>query len=374
MVAAAWALGLPPSALASVVPLAGEVADRIQRAAARSRAVPARQTIRRRECRAPLRPGPLPPWIFAHRSAAWPCWTVGLGQGTASDPCGPGAWCWQARCHCRTVGLQVRGLLCCRPVVTPPGSGLVQGIPAGAAQVRLQAARPSPQPGALVSACGVGAPPQGGWRLGVRADRVRQQWPGRAAACRPVLPPGVGLPPRCVLGVSRHPLRLGRACPVTVRLRVPVPWAPVVRRVQQWAVSGCPLPCLRSCQPSSQGCHVQERLGLPTCCHAALPAGHGRRTPADLPRLALTVGRGWPAGACQPSASAPRLCAAVPALQGARAPLRPPGGSVYASPLLGAACTTTTPPWTPDALRVGGSPFPDRDGHPARDAKLFLAR
>jgi len=29
-----------------------------------------------------------------------------------------------------------------------------------------------------------------------------------------------------------------------------------------------------------------------------------------------------------------------------------------------------TPPWTPDALRVGGSPLPDRDFHPARDAKL----
>jgi hypothetical protein len=33
-----------------------------------------------------------------------------------------------------------------------------------------------------------------------------------------------------------------------------------------------------------------------------------------------------------------------------------------------------TPPWTQDSLRVGGSPLPDRDFHPARDAKLFLAR
>src|SRR5262247_500768 len=65
---------------------------------------------------------------------------------------------------------------------------------------------------------------------------------------------------------------------------------------------------------------------------------------------------------------------AVPALQGARSPLRPTGCSVYASSILFAACTTTTPPWTQDAIRVGGSPLPDRDLHPARDAKLFLAR
>jgi hypothetical protein len=31
---------------------------------------------------------------------------------------------------------------------------------------------------------------------------------------------------------------------------------------------------------------------------------------------------------------------------------------------------STTPPWTHDAIRVGGSPVPDRDLHPARDAKL----
>src|SRR5262245_56678547 len=35
---------------------------------------------------------------------------------------------------------------------------------------------------------------------------------------------------------------------------------------------------------------------------------------------------------------------------------------------------TPTPPWTLDSLRVCGSPLPDRDLHPARDAKLFLAR
>jgi hypothetical protein len=65
---------------------------------------------------------------------------------------------------------------------------------------------------------------------------------------------------------------------------------------------------------------------------------------------------------------------AVPALQGARSPRRPTGCSVDASPLLFAVGSATTPPWTQDSRRVGGSSFPDRDAHPARDAKLFLAR
>ena len=30
----------------------------------------------------------------------------------------------------------------------------------------------------------------------------------------------------------------------------------------------------------------------------------------------------------------------------------------------------TTPPWTQDSIQVGGEPLPDRDSHPARDAKL----
>ena len=47
-------------------------------------------------------------------------------------------------------------------------------------------------------------------------------------------------------------------------------------------------------------------------------------------------------------------------LQDALATLRP-----SCSPL-----SLTTPPWTHDALRMDGYPLPDRDFHPARDAKL----
>jgi hypothetical protein len=104
--------------------------------------------------------------------------------------------------------------------------------------------------------------------------------------------------------VIRHPIRLQQASPVSVLLRLPVPGSTVERRFQHCSVSGFPLRCLRSCRPSSQVFHVQEPLGLPKFFDASLPAYHGLRTPADLPRLALTAVRVLPSGAFKPSASA----------------------------------------------------------------------
>ena len=157
---------------------------------------------------------------------------------------------------------------------------------------------------------------------------------------------------------------------MTVLLRLPVPWSTVERRFQHCSVSGFPLRCLRSCRPSSQVFPVQERLGLPTFFDVSLPACHGLRTPADLHLLATTDVLVLPSGALHPSASATSHFEAVPALQGARSPLRPTGCSVYASSILFVASTTATPPWTQDSIRVGGSPLPNRDFHLARDAKL----
>jgi hypothetical protein len=108
--------------------------------------------------------------------------------------------------------------------------------------------------------------------------------------------------------VIRHPIRIQQAFPVSVLLRLPVPWSTVARRFQHCSVSGFPLRCLRSCRPSSQVFHVQERLGLPKCFDASLPACHGLRTPADLHRLALTAVRVLPSGAFKPSASATSAC------------------------------------------------------------------
>src|SRR5262245_33580197 len=157
-----------------------------------------------------------------------------------------------------------------------------------------------------------------------------------------------------------------RAFPGTVRRRLPGAAAAAAGRCQPGSVSGLPLPCLKRCLPYAVAYAVQEPLGPPTFCDASLPACHGRRTPADRHRLARPVVRGGPAGACNPAASAPSRFEAVPALQEARSPLRPPGGSVDASPRLCAAWTTPTPPWTQDALRVGGSSLPVKDFHLAR--------
>jgi len=104
--------------------------------------------------------------------------------------------------------------------------------------------------------------------------------------------------------VIRHPIRIRRAFPVTVLLRLPVPCATVERRFQHCAGSGFPLRCLRSCIPSSQVFHVQERLGLPKFSDVSLPACHALRTPADRHNLAKSVAPLWPSGALQPSASA----------------------------------------------------------------------
>jgi hypothetical protein len=99
-----------------------------------------------------------------------------------------------------------------RDLIDPPGSGLVQGLPAGAEQVGIQAPIPLPKPGVLVRSGFVGDAPQGGWRMGGRSDRVRQQVPVRAPSCRHVLPRVGGFPHRCVLCVLRHPRDMPRAC------------------------------------------------------------------------------------------------------------------------------------------------------------------
>jgi len=104
--------------------------------------------------------------------------------------------------------------------------------------------------------------------------------------------------------VIRHPIRIRRAFPVTVLLRLPVPWSTVARRFQHCSVSGFPLRCLRSCIPSSKVFHTQERLGLPKFFDLSLPACHGLRTPADLHNLAKSVALMLPSGALKPSASA----------------------------------------------------------------------
>ena len=143
---------------------------------------------------------------------------------------------------------------------------------------------------------------------------------------RHVLPLRVGLPPLRVRG-AQPPLRRRWACPLPGLL---------------------PLP------------GVQERTGLPPCCDASLPTCRGLRTPAALHRRARPVGRVWPAGAGTPAASATSQGAAVPALPGARSPLRPPGDAGAAASLVCVVSQPPTPPGTQDSIRLGARPDPTR--------------
>jgi hypothetical protein len=96
-------------------------------------------------------------------------------------------------------------------------------------------------------------------------------------------------------------------------------------------------------------------MGPPKFFDASLPACHGLWTPADLRILAKADALVLPS-VCVKTLGVrnKRLFEAVPALQGARSPLRPTGFSVYASSILFAMIWTTTPPWTQDSIRVGG--------------------
>jgi len=187
--------------------------------------------------------------------------------------------------------------------------------------------------------------------------------PSRPSPCR-----GLSPPPSPLRDTTPHPHPAG-----VPSARTPPPACPachLAAAVPAWCrlrVSPA-VPPERS--PILRGFHSQEPLGPPTCCDASLPACHGLWTPADLPSLATADGLVVPAGCVHTLGIRQSHVDAVPALPGTRLPLRPPGCSVYASSIVCAMLKTTTPPWTHDAIRVGGSPLPDRDFHPARDAKL----
>jgi hypothetical protein len=94
--------------------------------------------------------------------------------------------------------------------------------------------------------------------------------------------------------------------------------------------------------------HVLRRLssGMPPPVDSSGPS-HPR------PRGCAGVACG---GRSHPRPPPPAYGVAVPALQGARSPRRPPGVSVDASSIVVAVVSATTPPWTQDSRRVGGEP------------------
>ena len=202
---------------------------------------------------------------------------------------------------------------------------------------------------------------------------VRDEWPFRAACFRRVLPHVAGFPHLRVRRSIRRPIRMRWAFPVTGLLHLP-------GRVPQRCAGSSMVPCPGfPCRASGAVDHT------PTFSTAGTSgASQGlRRLSSCMPR---PEDSGGPAPPCQDGGARVAFGSvktlgvrhshveAVPALQGARSPLRPPGYAVDASSILFARIETPTPPWTQDSLRVGGSPLPDRDFHPARDAKLILAR
>ena len=94
----------------------------------------------------------------------------------------------------------------------------------------------------------------------------RDEVPGRAAGCRRVLPRVVGLPSRCVRCSRRLPLRLRRAFPLPVLLRLPVGRFASTVQFPHRSGSGLPLVGPQSCLPPLETSRSQERRGLPSSC------------------------------------------------------------------------------------------------------------
>ena len=221
--------------------------------------------------------------------------------------------------------------------------------------------------------------PQGGWRI----TEAGPTWPGCGAF------PGSGLP------ASPSPCR-GLSPPQRPPLDTTPPphWAgvpgartgsaPRAREASRrgrgppGAVSGTfPWPGLKRWRPSTGASPGQAlRAGLPKRRDASLPAGHGLRTPAALPRLAHPEGRVGPAGGrAHPRQPQPAPCRSgtSPAGNAAPPPAQQETRSNASSRVCAAECLAT-PPGTQDAIRGGAPPDPDRGLAPCQRRQAFLAQ
>jgi hypothetical protein len=128
-------------------------------------------------------------------------------------------------------------------------------------------------------------------------------------------------------------------------------------RGQQRPGAGWPRPGLRRCGPS---CRLALRHGADGAFHVRWRLSSCRPRPGAASGPAQPRHRGclWVACGARDHPRRPPHASgdAVPALPGARSPRRPPGCSVDAAPLVCVVVFPTTPPWTPDARRLGGLP------------------
>jgi hypothetical protein len=198
---------------------------------------------------------------------------------------------------------------------------------------------------------------------------VRDECPVRAPGFRRVLPHVRGFPTLRVRCWLRLPSRSQRAFPLTVRLRLPEELPASTRRFQPRSVSGFPRVGPHSRIPDAT-----------TSPHRSLGASHVlRRRSSCMPR---PVGAGGPSPPRQHGCSRVAFGVREHPRRPRYAPLRsctstsgdaaPPAASRIRCRRFVPRVrrVPTTPPWTHDAIRVGGSTLPGRDSHPARDAKL----
>ena len=122
------------------------------------------------------------------------------------------------------------------------------------------------------------------------ALHVRDEFPLRATCFRRVLPHVRGFPTLRVLCSIRLPIRIRRAFPFTVLLRLPDELSTSQLRFRHSSVSGFPLLCLTTRIPYSDPSHSQEPMGPPKFFDASLLTCHGLTTPTDLPILAKADG------------------------------------------------------------------------------------
>jgi hypothetical protein len=151
----------------------------------------------------------------------------------------------------------------------------------------------------------------------------------------------------------RLPRGFRRAFPLTVILRLPVERSTSPPRCRHRAVSGVPLPCLKSRLPACHAFPSQEPLGPPKFFDASLPACRGLWTPADLRLLAHTEALVWPSVSVQALGGRHTLVSKL--YQHFRVHGHPYGLQEALSTLR-PSCSpwpATTPPWTQDSIRVG---------------------
>ena len=279
--------------------------------------------------------GCLEPLVLDHQDASWPLLAVALRNVVPANQLRPVSLLLQPPYQCLDIRLQILCLRLPRHAIDPAGRVLVQVAPAVHQELDVQAAVEVAKSVRLVGLRLGCYSPQGGWLTCFRSDGVRRTCPVRAASFRHALPLGPWL---------SH-------APSTMLDKTP-PWPPAG------------VPSHRTPPPACRGFHVAAEVPAsfrvrvsplvppePYTSLRRIPRAGASGISQVLRRLSSCMP--WPVDSGGPSHPRPSGCScvafgerehprrpqhahfeAVPALQGARSPLRPAGFSVDASPIL----------------------------------------